>query len=134
MAPALASSGRARPGAIGRPAASADVQPFGRSAPVRRSKAAPEPASQPSPERWAPNSSYSLQVSCCTTSTWRSDPPSTRASSGTGYGPGSDSSGASVNVIGASGWDGGTIVSGIPYAPPPPKSGCSFSRRPIAAT
>src|SRR3954449_12165620 len=44
--PARRSSGRARPGKIGRPAASALVQPFGRWRLERRSKIAPEPACQ----------------------------------------------------------------------------------------
>ncbi len=47
---------------IGRPAASAEVQPSGRSAFERRLNTAPEPASQPAPRRRAEYSSYSLQA------------------------------------------------------------------------
>jgi len=43
IAPAATSSKRARPGRIGRPAASALVQPFGRSLFERRFQIAPEP-------------------------------------------------------------------------------------------
>src|SRR5581483_2260364 len=42
--PAATSSRRSSPGRIGRPAASAEVQPFGRRAPLRRSHTAPDPA------------------------------------------------------------------------------------------
>src|SRR5262245_43780893 len=45
------------PGRIGRPAASADVQPAGRSLLLARSKIAPEPAFQPLPFGYAANSS-----------------------------------------------------------------------------
>ena len=51
MAPAATSSWRTRPGKMGRPAASALVQPSGRRAFDRRSKYAPEPAAQPEPAR-----------------------------------------------------------------------------------
>ena len=44
-------SQRASPGRIGSPAASADVQPPGRSAFERRLQIAPEPAAQPLPLR-----------------------------------------------------------------------------------
>ena len=57
--PAARSSGRARPGRIGRPAASALVQPFGRPLLERRSQIAPDPACQRAPPDcgWASKSS-----------------------------------------------------------------------------
>ena len=51
MRPRATSSYRARPGRIGRPAASADVQPAGRTLFERRLQIAPEPAVQRLPER-----------------------------------------------------------------------------------
>ena len=62
MCPARTSSGRTRPGRIGSPAASAEVQPSGRSRLEVRSNTAPEAAFQPRPLRRASYSSYSLQV------------------------------------------------------------------------
>ena len=51
MCPVAASAQRASPGRIGRPAASADVQPAGRSLFERRLQIAPEPADQLLPVR-----------------------------------------------------------------------------------
>jgi len=57
MCPAATSSKRASPGRIGRPAASADVQPAGRSAFEARLQIAPEPALYFVPFLFAANSS-----------------------------------------------------------------------------
>src|SRR6476619_4880866 len=87
---------RASPGRIGRPAASAEVQPAGRTLFDFRLQIAPEPARQEVPPLTgcASKSSYSLQASRSTTSTWRSPselrPPSIGAFFGIGYGPLSD--------------------------------------------
>ena len=74
---------------MGSPAASADVQPSGRSALDVRSQRAPEPAVHPPLPAEAANSSYSTHVPCWSASTWASLPASTGALSGMGYGPGS---------------------------------------------
>src|SRR5256886_2447632 len=93
-----ASSYRTRPGKIGNPAASADVQPAGLSALELRSKIAPEPACQLDPplRGCASNNSYNFQASTSTTRTCRSPPddapPSIGALAGMGYGPRSLSS------------------------------------------
>ena len=78
-------AGRTRPGRIGSPAASADVQPSWRSRPDPRSKWAVDPRSQRWPGRRgsaAANISNSSQRSRWSTSTWRSEPFSTGASGG----------------------------------------------------
>ena len=85
-------------GKIGSPAASADVQPAGRSAFELRSKIAPEPACHDAPpfNGCASYNSYSFHASTSTTSTCRSPsdlgPPSIGALGGIGYGPWSLSS------------------------------------------
>jgi hypothetical protein len=76
----------------------------------------------PAPARAAAYSSKSLQSPWRRVRTWRSPPPSTGASSGVGYGPGSDSS-ATSKLTGTSGCVNGTLTNGMPYAPSPPKSG-----------
>src|SRR6266508_448851 len=74
IAPALTSSNRTRPGRMGRPAASAEVHPSGRSALDDRSKTAPLPAVGFPWFQSASNSSYSVQVLLFTMIAWRSDP------------------------------------------------------------
>src|SRR5689334_18885461 len=75
MIPALTSSYRTSPGKIGRPAASAEVQPAGRKVFDDKSKMAPEPACQlPSASACALNNSYSFQLSRSTTITCASLP------------------------------------------------------------
>src|SRR4029453_14814825 len=91
--PAATSSYLARPGRIGSPAASAEVQPSGRSALERMFQIAPEPARQPVDVLRAANSSYKKQVSRSTIRMCRSLPPSILGRLGMGYGPGSDSRG-----------------------------------------
>src|SRR5881628_1747918 len=103
---------------MGRPAASAEVQPSGRSAFEPRSKIAPEPAVHEAPPLTgcASNSSYSFQLSTSTTSTWRSpleeEPPSIGASAGMGYGPGSLSS-AYANDTGTRRCEPETVMNGM---------------------
>ncbi len=77
---------------MGRPAASALVQPFGRSAFEFRSQVAPDPARQPLDVLRALNSSYSRQSSVSHISRCRSLPPSIFGDPGIGYGTWSDSS------------------------------------------
>src|SRR5881394_228707 len=62
MTPRRASSHRASPGKFGRPAASADVQPAGRTRFERRLQTAPAQACQRPPARCSPPSSYSRQA------------------------------------------------------------------------
>jgi hypothetical protein len=81
--PASTSPRRTRPGKIGRPATSVEVQPAGRSPWERRSKRAAAWTVQPaSPSGQALYSSYRIHVPGSTTSTWRSPslsgPPSDR--------------------------------------------------------
>ena len=95
IAPALTSSQRTRPGKIGRPAASADVQVAGRRSFAfgpSRWKIAPLPAVGSPPFHSAAYSSYSVHVSRSIMFACRSDPPSTWMSGPNGYGPGSLSS------------------------------------------
>ena len=67
---------------MGRPAASADVQPSGRSRFERRSHTAPEPAVHRPSRNRVFHVSYSRQVRASTTMAWRSPsafhPPSIR--------------------------------------------------------
>ena len=81
---------------IGRPAASADVHPAGRSAFEFRSKMAPESAVQLEACGNASYSSYRMQLVVSIAIACRSPvellPPSIGAFSGTAYGPGSLSS------------------------------------------
>src|SRR5262249_5694764 len=106
---------------MGRPAASAEVQPAGRSLLECKSKMAPEPAFQPRPWGYAENSSYNFQLSRSMTRTWRSPldlgPPSMGASFGMGYGPGSLSSLYS-NWIGTLGCLPLTTTYGMPLGAP----------------
>jgi hypothetical protein len=76
MLPAMISSGRRRSGVMGKPAASAEVQPIGRIALELRSHTAPEPACGVWPFRkfCRLKISYSLQLFLLTTSAWRSLP------------------------------------------------------------
>src|SRR3954471_8358550 len=96
IAPCRASAQRARPGRIGSPAASAEVQVFGRRWFERRLQIAPDPACQllPPLRGWAAYSSYSLHFARSTTITCLSPsalrPPSIGAFGGIGYGPLSD--------------------------------------------
>ena len=93
ISPEATSSQRTSPGRIGRPAASALVQPSGRRSFEDRSQIAPEPACQVPLADWrAANSSYSLQPSRSTRSMWASEPSSISGKAGIGYGPASDSS------------------------------------------
>src|SRR4051812_19051051 len=79
---------------MGRPAASALVQPAGRSRLEPRSQTAPAPALHaPVLLRWAAYNSYSLQALLSTMSMCRSPPPSIRGVDGMGYLTRSDSSG-----------------------------------------
>src|SRR5688500_11344920 len=116
---------------MGSPAASAEVQPAGRTSLLFRLKTAPEPALQRLPpfSGYAANSSYSIQLSGSTIRTCRSPvalrPPSIGASGGIGYGPGSDSA-AYSNRTGTPGWPPGTTTYGMPLGAPfqmVPKSG-----------
>ena len=84
-------SGRARAGWAG-PAASALVQPAGRSAFERRSQVAPLPAYHCRSTWRAANSSYSRHSSRSTIRMWRSEPPSILGVAGIGYPTWSDSS------------------------------------------
>src|SRR5271154_4397377 len=91
--PAATSSGRRSPGKMGRPAASAEVQPAGRRASDWRLQMAPDPAVEPEAEYWASYSSYRVQLEESTMMAWRSPlafcPPSMGVSAPNGYGPGS---------------------------------------------
>jgi hypothetical protein len=123
ISPAATSSYRTRPGRIGRPAASPEVQVSGRIAFDRRSQVAPDPAVHDEPPfcGYALKSSQSRHASRSTTSTCRSPdelgPPSIGASGGIGYGPGSLSSSYS-NETGTFACPPGTVVYGMPIGPP----------------
>ena len=86
--PATTSSQRSSPGRIGSPAASADVQPAGRSALLVRSHVAPEPACQVLPTLRVSQVSYRRQVAASTTIACMSPPefapPSIRVSAPSG--------------------------------------------------
>src|SRR5258708_2864984 len=103
-----------RPGKIGKPAASAEVHPSGRIWFESRLNTAPEPAVQPVPLKLALYSSYSKQLSLSSAITCLSPEiipsPSTGASGGMGYGPGSLCSGQPTNVIGTFGCEPGTMT------------------------
>src|SRR5215212_3284160 len=110
ITPEAISSYRTRPGKIGNPAASAEVQPSGRNALELRFQTAPASPSQlPSACGLAWKTSYNMQVPLFTTSTWRSVLSfcSIGALVGIGYGPGSLWS-SYRNVIGTRGWVPGT--------------------------
>src|SRR5579875_3095797 len=87
--PRFTSSQRSRPGRIGSPAASADVQPAGLSRSLRSDHVAPEPAVQPLLVSRVFHVSYSRQVALSTTMACRSPPalrpPSIFVSGPSGY-------------------------------------------------
>src|ERR1017187_1944413 len=95
------------PGRIGSPAASAEVQPAGRSALDLRFQIAPEPAVDPCAEKRASHISYSVHESLLTMIACRSPPafwpPSIRVSGPNGYGPLLLSL-AYLNLMRTSGW------------------------------
>src|SRR5688572_3334395 len=93
ITPRATSSYRARPGRIGNPAASADVQPSGRSVFDVMFQIAPEPARQPVDVLRASYSSYRRQFDLSTTRMCLSEPFSILTPVGRGYGPLSDSLG-----------------------------------------
>src|SRR6266540_2499757 len=113
IAPDFTSSYRTRPGTMGSPAASADVQVSGRSAFDPRSKMAPLPALGSPACQNARYSSNRTHVSTFTMSAWRSELCSMGMSGPNGYGPGSLSS-AYRSLMKVVEWESSTTAYGMP--------------------
>lgn len=132
ISPDTISSYRTKPGRIGKPAASAEVQFAERRRLDFKSKTAPDTAVQDFSFFLAEYSSYNLHVFCSNTRTCLSpslvSPPSIGALCGIGYGPGSLSFEYSKDM--GTGEVSETTINGIPIGcpsqSPEPKSAFNF--------
>ena len=117
IAPAAASSRRARPARIGRPAASADVQPVGAQ---RVGAQVEDRAAAGVPARAGALGGVTARTACTRPGAPRArggrrrPRPARRAGSGTGRGR---TRRRTSKLTGRRGWPAGTVTNGMPYAP-----------------